>query len=170
MNKLLLLVTIGVTVATATLAQQADSQWKASPSLISPVKVQQYYQHDAIPVTPSGLFPWGVITSETLGVEVTSIVDSVELQSITLNRGNCKLRDDDGKVYTHYNQSLGLKTSEELKSEGWKNFVEDRFIPDYKKPNLTLKFGEQKKFSTTCSDILEVVVKTNLGEFRFGGG
>jgi hypothetical protein len=130
----------------------------------TPIKIQTYVNYSG-PVQQS--------------FKILSVVDSVEIKSITLNRGNCEVHkqysvkgDDPGLIYTYhldYNYDWRGKTSEQLAAEGWTAVNNNGYHNLYRKlGSVTLKYGQTQGFTTSCGEILEMVIKTNLGEFKFG--
>jgi hypothetical protein len=113
------------------------------------------------------------------GIEVVSTVDNVEVKSITLNRGNCEIKDT--------LRTRGVYTYKEAKSREELGFGEWEYQDDfthwskvtsdtdfsknwtYRTKGYNLKYGEAKQHALSCDRILEIAVKTNLGEYKFGG-
>jgi hypothetical protein len=162
---------VGTPLGMVTLAQQPDTQqtqsYKARPSLKSPIKIQQ------IPQTMTFQL-YGQWVSGIAGIKLylTSVVDNVEIQSVTVNRGNCTVFPALETI--DYNDTI-----EHRESDGWRteyssnNMTYYKSNGDYaekrwKKSGATLKFGGTTEVKASCSEILEVAVKTDLGEFKFG--
>jgi hypothetical protein len=175
-------------IAVSTASAESNSTWSARPpslpttaaaptlaqSKTNPIKVQTY----------SKFVSFGDFSGSSQTLKILSVVDSVEIQSITLNRGNCTISTEGGLLYTYasqnwvfangggtiYNSHYDIdgkaraKSEEELKSEGWEQSREHV----YRKSGVTLKYRETREFSTSCGEILEMVIKTNLGGFKFG--
>jgi hypothetical protein len=87
-----------------------------------------------IPIEVSKVPTWDSYGNSYEYIRITSITDSIEIQSIVLNRGNC--------------------------------VVDWTFSGDPRLP-ASLQFGSQETFKSTCKGILEAVVKTDKGEWKF---
>jgi hypothetical protein len=132
----------GITCAAA----QSNPTWRVRPPLLPVVMTQT---NETIPLPPTrlpiqvqtygdfALFGYPSREIQIRKLKILSVVESVEIQSITLNRGNCD-------------------------SASFSNGV-----IHYETPRVTLKYGDMKEFSTSCGEILEMVIKTNLGDFKF---
>jgi hypothetical protein len=72
-------------------------------------------------------------------IELTAIVDSVDVQSVTVNRGNCE-------AY--------LLPPKEFDPSGAVKFIR-------------LKYGQTTKIANNCKTILSEVIKTDLGEWSY---
>jgi hypothetical protein len=124
------IIVTNVTIPDSVSAQVAKTQ-------ASPIKIQRHSEY----LTMNG------IRVEDSIIEILSTVDSVEVQSITLNRGNCK-------AYDRRTRFFGDNRPE--------------IIPlDKDKSIVTLKYGETKKLSTDCQTLLSADIKTDLGEWSY---
>ena len=62
--------------------------------------------------------------------------------------------------FYHYSYSYSAPIGSEWRKIGSYNNV-------WEKPGITLQYGETRKIITTCSTILSVDIKTNLGEWSY---
>jgi hypothetical protein len=87
--------------------------------------------------------------NDNMTLILTSVIDSIEIQNVTVNRGNCGYTWK-GNLYETSSGDLTTKTPG----------------TEHSPTTATLKFGEELKFFI-CLNPIEAVVKTNLGQWTF---
>jgi hypothetical protein len=102
--------------------------------------------------------------STTVYLQILAVDDLVEVNDVILNRGNCE-----SNSYLDFYEYSKTKLSDEWEPTS-KEIANINPITKWRKRRpIVLKFGQSKEISTSCTQILEVTVKTNLGDFSFGG-
>jgi hypothetical protein len=86
--------------------------------------------------------------TDTVLLEILTLVDNIKLQDIIINRGHCRVTQIPSDFDTH----LTLAERREILEE------------NFKLGGINLTYGGIVRFDTSCDEILEVILKTDKGE------
>jgi hypothetical protein len=137
----------------------------ATPFVVNHASNSGQAQSSSSPIEVRPYFGTNLLGQLVPSLQFLSKVDNVEMQSIVLNRGNCSVvvSPVEGALQIDSNSLYSISFG---KIEGWEP-VDYRSNHIWRKPGYSLKYGEALNLGTSCNQILEITVKTNLGEWFF---